>query len=420
MLGITQKPAGTDLTFSFDYFSLRGPAAGSTFSWQRESVLGLPGPSVGFLDAFGIYDHGLDQLGGPLFNLKPDEDFRGRVLARNRTQLPDNWRLTTEIGKISDRNFLEEYFAYEWQAAKNQSTGVELKRLVDNMSYSISADVRLNTFFTETNNLPRLDHYWLGQPLLGDRLTWFEHSQASYSQLRIESVPVNTIQTPYEEPLAWERKSQGQVLSTRNEIDAPLDAGPFKFVPYAFGELSNIGQDLTQQELSRGTATLGLRGSIPFWTANPAIESEFFNVHGVAHKIVFDVDAFATQTSAPLSDMPLYQQLDDNSQLYFERMFRTTTYNGLTPMQFDSRYYCAACQSRQPSNVSFDRDRKRSGRGSLGRPPALANQAWPAQQPSHHRLDHVRYRKRILPQSESRQFRRRDWTDELRLPLARG
>ena len=36
--------------------------------------------------------------------------------------------------------------------------------------------MRLNPFFTETEWLPRLDHFWLGQPLLNDRLTWYEHS----------------------------------------------------------------------------------------------------------------------------------------------------------------------------------------------------------------------------------------------------
>ena len=34
------------------------------------------------------------------------------------------------------------------------------------MSYSVLAGYRLDDFFTDTNWLPRADHFWLGQDLV--------------------------------------------------------------------------------------------------------------------------------------------------------------------------------------------------------------------------------------------------------------
>ena len=65
------------------------------------------------------------------------------------------------VGWISDRNFLEEYYKNEWDNHKDETTGLELKRISGNSSWSITADVRINDFFTQTNWLPRADHFWL-------------------------------------------------------------------------------------------------------------------------------------------------------------------------------------------------------------------------------------------------------------------
>ena len=61
---------------------------------------------------------------------------------------------------------------------------MELKQITENRSWSITADYRVNDFFTQTNWLPRADHFWLGQSLFGDVFTWYEHSNAGYAQIR--------------------------------------------------------------------------------------------------------------------------------------------------------------------------------------------------------------------------------------------
>ena len=71
------------------------------------------------------------------------------------SDLPDDFQLTAEVGWISDRNFLEEYFEREWDELKDQTTGVELKQTRDNMSWSITADARLNSSSPRPMAAPR-------------------------------------------------------------------------------------------------------------------------------------------------------------------------------------------------------------------------------------------------------------------------
>ena len=59
-------------------------------------------------------------------NIVPEERFRGRVLGRHRSQSV-GWveRLRANLGWISDRNFLEQYYEREWDEFQDQTTGAE-------------------------------------------------------------------------------------------------------------------------------------------------------------------------------------------------------------------------------------------------------------------------------------------------------
>jgi hypothetical protein len=342
ILGIRQRPEGTEWEASLDYLSERGFGFGSTFRYNRGDFLGLEGPVSGLIDAWAIDDRGLDTLGGDRIAVPLEEDFRYRILGQHRQILADGYQLSAELGLVSDRNFLEQYYEREWDEQKDQITGFELKRILDNQSYSISADVRLNDFFTQTEWLPRLDHYWLGQPLLGDRFTWFEHSTASYARLRVAEPPSNPVDAAKFGLLPWETEAEGERFITRQEIDYPFDVGPFKFVPYALGELGHWGEDRFGDDLQRAYGQVGLRASIPFWSVNPEIEDWLFNVHGIAHKIVFDADLMFADATRDLDELPLYEPLDDDNIEQFRRRLAFNTFGvppTAIPPQFDARQY---------------------------------------------------------------------------------
>lgn len=339
LLGWQNAPQGTDWKFSLDELTDRGFGGGTTFAYQRLNVFGATGPASGLLDFWAIGDSGVDNLGGERSALIPEEDFRYRFLGRHRQTIAGDIQLTAELGLISDRNFLEQYYEGEWDQNKDQATGVELKRLTDNRSWSITADARVNDFFTQTEWLPRGDHFWLGQPLLGDRFTWYEHSQAGYARLRTASTPIDPVDRSRFAPLPWEVTSSGERLVTRQEIDWPIELGPVKVVPYGLGELAHWGEDLSGDPLNRAYGQVGIRASIPFWAVNPFVENPLFNVHGLAHKVVVDADVSYADASRDLGELPLYDPLDDDSVEHFRRRLAFSTFGGATPIRFDERFY---------------------------------------------------------------------------------
>ena len=342
LLGIRNPPQGTEWDVNVDYLSERGLGYGTAFKYQRQDLLGVPADYMGFADAWFINDDGIDNLGGDRSAVPLEESFRGRVLFQHRHRFRSGYQLTGEAGWVSDRNFLEAYYENEWDEFKDQTTGIELKRLIDNQSWSLTADVRVNEYFAQTEWLPRGDHFWLGQSLLGDWLTWYEHSSAGFGRLREAATPNNPVDLAKFRLLPWEADRSGERVFTRQEIDLPLSLGPMKVVPYALGELAHWGEDLAGDDLQRAYGQVGVRASLPLWTVNPAIENSLWNVHGVAHKITLGGELGFADASRDLTDLPLYDPLDDDSVEQFRRRFGFNVFNPVTgdvPLRFDERFY---------------------------------------------------------------------------------
>jgi lipopolysaccharide export system protein LptA len=350
LLGVREKPQGTDWDLSLDYMSKRGFGHGTTFLYNRPGLLGLPGPTSGLAEYWGIFDNGFDNLGNDRSHLEPETDYRYRFLWQHRQRLPEGYQITAEAGKISDRNFLQEYFKQEWDELKDQTTDIELRRTIENRSWNIFAQYRLNEFFTETNWLPRFDHFMLGQSLWNDTFTWHEHSSLGFAQFNRASQPTNPQDTPFNYP-AWESGDfQGERLITRHEFDWPFQFGAVKFVPYALGELGHWGQDINGEQLNRAYYQAGLRATLPMWSVDPTVESALWNVHGLAHKVEFDAEYWFSQSNRRLGDMAMYDSLDDNNIEAWRRRLASYTFgvpSSFPPTalpvnisrKFDPRYY---------------------------------------------------------------------------------
>jgi hypothetical protein len=365
LLGIRDKPKGTDFDVAFDYLSLRGFGYGGSFTYDREGMFDIPGHVAGLADFWAIQDRGTDNLGQGRSAVPPEASYRYRLFGQHRELLPYDLQLSAELGLISDRNFVEEYFKSEWDELKDENTGLELKQYNANRSWSVTADYRVNDFFTQTNWLPRADHTWLGQSLFNDVFVWHEHSSAAYAQFRQTTVPENA--TPFPSPplpvgaagpfnyLPWEQfQTQGARFSTRQELDWPIQLGPVKVVPFALGDATYWGEDQTGNSLTRLMWEAGVRANLPMWSVDPTYNSDLLNVHGIAHKVNFKAEFSVAQSNQNLQDLPLYDPLDDDSVEAFRRRFMTTTFGVpsmitvppgappgkiLIPPQFDERLY---------------------------------------------------------------------------------
>jgi len=343
LLGMRNAPAGTDWGLSLDYLSDRGVGHGTNFQYDRPLFLDWEGPAHGTFDFWGIADNGLDNLGLGRRAIVPEEGYRYRLSGRQRQKFQKGWELTSETGWISDRTFLEQYYEQEWDELKDPRNGLRLKHLVDNRAFSIEANVQQNDFFTETQWLPRVDHYWLGESLFGDRLTWFEHSQAGYANLNNATTPSNPIlAAQFDEGLPWEfgAGQEGERLVTRQEIDLPLTLGPVKVVPFALGEFAHWGKALDGSDLQRAYVNTGVRASVPFWAVFPDFRDPLLNLHGLAHKVVLDVEFSYADANRNFSELPLYDPLDDISIIEFRRrVFDSTLPTTITDPKFSPITY---------------------------------------------------------------------------------
>jgi len=343
LFSIKRPPAGTEWDVTFDYLSDRGFGLGTTFTYDRNAFVGLDGPTSGLVDYWGIQDYGTDNLGLDRHDVPPEKDYRWRLFWQHRQLLSDDYRLSLEAGWLSDRNFLEEYFEREWDELKDQTTGAELKHAHDNVAWSITADARVNDFFTQTDWLPRADHFWLGGSLFGDRFTVYEHSNVGLARLHVASRPENPVATYHYLP--WELAPPpappdtplsvgGERLAIRKEIDWPLQLAAVKVVPYALGEFAHWGEDRTGDDLQRAYWQAGVRASVPFWKVNPDVQSLLWNLDGLAHKVVFDAEFSFAEANRDLTELPLYDPLEDDSIEAFRRRFIPGP-----PPQLDPRFY---------------------------------------------------------------------------------
>ena len=343
VLGLTPTE-GTRWTGALDYLSNRGVALGSRVTYDRANGFIFPGVTKGFSDSwFLLSDQGVDNLGLDRRQTPIEETLRGRSIRRHDHRFVNGDRFLGEYGQISDRNFLEQFYEREWDEEKDLATSLRYQRLRENRLFEVGADGNVNDFFTQTQWLPRADLYWLAQPVFGSSVTWHSHSHVGYADLKVGDAPTNPVDLAKYTPLAWEAEREGLRAGTRHELEFPVQLGPLKAVPYLLGDATYWGEDLTGTDVTRLYGQGGIRTSLPFWTADPTVQSELFNLNGLAHKVNIVTDFLYADANQDLDRFPLYDALDDDAQEHFRRRFLFDTF-GLgvgdnVPLAFDERFF---------------------------------------------------------------------------------
>jgi len=332
------KPApGNELNLMADYLSKRGPAGGLKGRFHGFDPFGMGSVIDGKFLGYGIYDTGRDNLGADRQSLIPENNARGRVHLDARERFNDDMYLDFELGWLSDRNFLEQYFERDFDTAKDDETLLNFNYANGNRAASILGRYMINDFDTGSSWLPKADLYLLGEPLLNGWMTLTSRATAGYAQLQVGANPSDP--SDLYVPLPYVADLEGLVLSTRHEISAPINLGFLNIAPYAMGEAAYWGQDFTGNELGRLYGSAGVRGSMMMWRAFPGVHSEVFGLRELAHKMVFDFDYSYSDSSVPLSEIPQYNEFDDQAQYRFRNRLIQNTFGGILPEQFDPRAY---------------------------------------------------------------------------------
>src|SRR5262249_45751695 len=102
-------------------------------------------------------------------------------------------------------------------------------------------------------------------------------------------------------------------IDVMQEISLPLQAGPFKIVPYGKVDGAFYSQDLDGDSQGRIYGGGGVRASIPFSRLYPSVDSDLFNLNGLYHKIVLSGNWFIADSNTRFTTLPQLDRFNDDT-----------------------------------------------------------------------------------------------------------
>lgn len=330
LFGLDYLPAADSSNWLLDlgYFSKRGFAPGSRFNYFGEGLFTQDDRYWGNSQLWYIHDDGLDQLGPGRLNIVPSTPNRGRAHFQHRHDFTPGTYVIGEVSYLSDSNLLESFFEPEYDSGKDQDTLLYGKHSRENWAVTGLIQPRLREFLPQNDWLPRADFLWLGQPLFGDRLTYITRSSLGYGGLN----------QPSNYTLPGEQQIDLGRLDTRHELDLPLSLGPWEVTPFVVGQFSGYTDTPIDDPIGRLYGAAGVRTSLPFYRIYPNVRSDLFYLNGIAHKVSLNADYLFARSSEPFQDLPLMDQLDDDTSDLVRRQNLLREFGGIVPLQYDPRF----------------------------------------------------------------------------------
>jgi hypothetical protein len=315
LIGTTPLP-GTHWRLHADGFTDRGPALGTDFTAEGKDLFGIPNRYTAWVKAYGIYDTSPDIIGGGrgqeilvfpgISEPVTHPDWRGRFTGRvNIQDLPGWFTLQSQVSVISDHNFLEQYFAHEYQNEPDQNTYLYAKQQHDNWAWTFLVEPRIRDWVTETEALPRVDGYLLGAKIF-DLVTYEAKASAGYYQLRTTNQPDFAY-------LATDKDVDTGRFDLFQEVDIPFRTGPVNWVPYGVLDLTYYTQDLAGNDQGRVYGAGGVRTSMPLSHLYSDVSSELFNLDTIYHKIMLHGNFYTAWSNVRYSQLPQLDQFNDNA-----------------------------------------------------------------------------------------------------------
>jgi hypothetical protein len=318
------KSESTRWTISPLFYHKRGPGVITEFQNSGHGLLGFPGRYDTWLRGQLQWDYAdLDRLGN---NREPSvpQDIRGLLTLRHRQELDEHWLFQTQLGYQSDRNFYEQWWKRQYDEDLNQETFAMLK--YQNEQFAMSALVKPNIrpWVNEGQALPRGDLWLVGQDLF-ETLTYYGHASAGLYRFNasgdlpdsyFSSVFPNEFDRYRPLPPSSDMPHRDSFWLSRfdimNELTWPIKLGVMNLTPYGLADLSYYSDDMAGSDGGRVWWGYGARAAIPFSRLYSHVQSDFFNVRGIYHKLSIEADYRTTRSNQDFRRLPLIDRLDDD------------------------------------------------------------------------------------------------------------
>ena len=151
--------------------------------------------------------------------------------------------------------------------------------------------------------------------------------------------------------------------------------------PYVMGEAAAWGEDYNGDSLGRLYGSAGIRGSLQFFKALPDYRDPIFGLNGLAHKSQIDFDYYFAQATESLSDVPQYNEFDEDAQDRFRERVYSARIRRRPAAGIRSAVLCRAVRSRTRRRRSLFRTRRRPARSPARMAEPVADEVGPPDRP---------------------------------------
>ncbi len=304
LMGIP-KPEGVNAYLDLDVYE-QGVMGGVTVKYARQS---RGRQYTGYSKLYGVWDRRMKDDFGDERDDIPAPDTRGRLLVRHKEYLPKDWQLQFELSYICDRNFLEKYERDEFLAGKEQETLIYAMKQRDNWAFTTLLQYKTNRFLTQTDSYPDLGFHWIGEPLWGDRLSFYSESHLGVKNYR----PDNDLHE--DDSGAFGR------ADTRQEIELPMqpfgERFPLRIIPYAVGRLT-YWSDKPEEDgkTFRPYGQAGVKANMHIWKIYDQVKSRFWDINQLKHIITPQLVAWVAGAGGVMPDNLYPMDPDIEKHLY--------------------------------------------------------------------------------------------------------
>jgi len=321
-------PENFDATYRLDYFSDRGFATGINAAYTGGHITETtrqPWNFGGEVKSYFVFDHGDDTFGGNRFDVDPKEDVRGRILWTHQHFFPDDWQVQLRGGWVSDPNFLEQWFRRTWTQNEPHDVSAYFKRQRDSEALSLLLNFQPNNFVTtsdliqeqfEVERLPEIGYRRIGQSLAEDQFTLFSDNTATMirfnpSDATLEEQGYTTgVITPGIPSVGQTGVNDDWAYRAdfRQQIDYPVQAGQFKFVPYILGRYTPYSDSPDGDALHRIFIGAGMRVTTAIWGVDNTFQSRWFDINRIRHVIEPELHLFTSAVNEDRNDVFIYEE----------------------------------------------------------------------------------------------------------------
>jgi hypothetical protein len=350
-------PGELDVSYRLDYFSDRGPAGGIDARYGGGFITDTtrqPWNFEGGFTSYLVHDSGSDNLGRYRARIPHDDEWRGRASWQHQHFFPDDWQMQLRASYVSDPTFLEEWYEQEYETGLPLETSAYFKRQRDTEAFSLLFSFQPNDIITtsdlqqeqfEIERLPEVTYRRIGDSLFDDRATFFSNNSFSALRFNTSGAQVfNPVTGTFDNdqgfrgargglpPVLPGRPSLGLIGQSgltaagnpppvpddinyrtdfRQELDFPMQAGPFKLVPYVLGRLTTYTEAPALGAEERWYSAAGVRVNTAFWKVDETANSRLFDINRVRHIVEPELHLFAAAQTLDRDELFIYDEQID-------------------------------------------------------------------------------------------------------------